>query len=71
MPWGSKASDVARALPKPTQCAATEEAIVLPEGIEDLVLWEPDREGDGGETSATAGGASANQNEVDRMLTRW
>lgn len=71
VPWGSKASDVARALPKPTQCAATEEAIVLPEGIEDLVLWEPDREGDGAETSATAGGASAKPIVVDRMLTRW
>ena len=39
VPWGSKASDVAAAMPKPM--TTLEEHIELPEGIEDLTLWVP------------------------------
>lgn len=45
--------------------------IVLLEGIEDLVFWELDCEGDGGEMSVMVGGVSVKLIVVDRMFTRW
>ena len=73
VPWGSKASDVAAAMPKPM--TTLEEHIELPEGIEDLTLWVPG-EGERGESGeAVAATTTTHPNAkpivVDRMLTRW